>query len=200
MSFGEVHFSPTAESFGVSAQIGSGVVRGGPEVRFHQGSTRVPPGFHEFHKVLRGLRGGASIKKSTACCWGCHLSLFLFILFLRLALSIPTTAKEAGGLLGIQESSVLIVLLIISLLNIIVFPGGAGAFVELKMAFVQVILLSIPLLIRFLFILKWTGDCWGNSKFMFALIIVCLIIALSIRSTPKGTGAVWGIQKSCALL
>ena len=32
-------FSPTAESFGVSAQIGFGVVRG-PEVRFHQGSTR----------------------------------------------------------------------------------------------------------------------------------------------------------------
>ena len=48
-------FSPTAESFGVSAQIGSGVVRGGPEVRFHEGSTRVPP---EFHQVLRGLRGG----------------------------------------------------------------------------------------------------------------------------------------------
>ena len=47
-------FSPTAESFGVSGQIGSGVVWGGPEVRFHQGSTRgpchqgstrVPPGF-----------------------------------------------------------------------------------------------------------------------------------------------------------
>ena len=33
--------SPTAESFGVSAQIGSGVVRGGPEVGFHEGSTRV---------------------------------------------------------------------------------------------------------------------------------------------------------------
>ena len=71
-------FPPTAESFGVSAQIGSGVVRGGPEVRFHEGSTRVPPGFdqgstrfcklrfHEgsitrvlagFREVLRGLRG-----------------------------------------------------------------------------------------------------------------------------------------------
>ena len=71
-------FSSTAESFGVSAQIGSGVVRGSPEVRFHQGSTRVPPrlpgfhqgstrvppGFHQgstrvppgFHDVLRGLR------------------------------------------------------------------------------------------------------------------------------------------------
>ena len=67
--------SPTAESFGVSAQIGSGVVRGGPEVRFHQGSTSVPRGFHE---VLRGLRRGASTKKSTACCWGCHLSFFFF--------------------------------------------------------------------------------------------------------------------------
>ena len=111
---------------------------------------------------------------------------FLLSLFLRLALSIPTTAKEAGGLLGIQESSVLIVLLIISLLNIIVFPEGAGDFGELKMAFLQIILLSIPLLIRLLFILKWTGDCWGNSKFMFALIILCLIIALSIRSPIKG--------------
>ena len=58
-------FSPTAESFGVSAQIVSGVVRGGPEVRFHEGSTRVPPGFHQgstrvpigFREVLRGLRG-----------------------------------------------------------------------------------------------------------------------------------------------
>ena len=47
-------FSPTAESFGVSAQIGSGVVRGGPEVRFHEGSTRVPRGFHE---VLRDAVG-----------------------------------------------------------------------------------------------------------------------------------------------
>ena len=34
---------------------------------------------------------------------------------------------------------------------------------------------------------------------MFALIIVCLTIARSIRSTPKGTGAVWGIQKSCVI-
>ena len=40
-------FSPTAESFGVSAQIGSGVVWGGPEVspKFHQ--RRVPPRFCE---------------------------------------------------------------------------------------------------------------------------------------------------------
>ena len=42
--FQSICFSPTAESFGVSAQIGSGVVRGGPEVRFHEGSTRVPRG------------------------------------------------------------------------------------------------------------------------------------------------------------
>ena len=42
-------FSPTAESFGVSAQIGSGVVRVPPGFHqgFHQGSTRVPPGFHQ---------------------------------------------------------------------------------------------------------------------------------------------------------
>ena len=69
-------FSPTAESFGVSAQIGSGVIRGGPEARFHEGSTRVPPGFHEGStRVLRGLRGGASTKKR--CCWGYRPSLFL---------------------------------------------------------------------------------------------------------------------------
>ena len=35
-------FPPTAESFGVSAQIGSGVVQHSPEVRFYEGSTRVP--------------------------------------------------------------------------------------------------------------------------------------------------------------
>ena len=92
----------------------------------------------------------------------------------------------------------LIVVLIISLLNIIVLPER-GAFVELKIALAQIILLSIPLLILFLIIFKWTGDCWRNSKLMFALIIVCLIIALSIRSTPKGTGAVCGIQESCVL-
>ena len=66
-----VLFSPTAESFVVSAQIGSGVVRGDPEVRFHEG----PRGSTRVHEVLRGLRGGASTKKSTACCWGYHVSL-----------------------------------------------------------------------------------------------------------------------------
>ena len=43
-------------------------VRGGfPEVRFHEGSTR----FCEDRMLP-----GASTKKSTACCWGYHLSLF----------------------------------------------------------------------------------------------------------------------------
>ena len=37
-----------------SAQIGSGVVRGGPEVRFHEASTRVPPGFEGSTRVPRG--------------------------------------------------------------------------------------------------------------------------------------------------
>ena len=60
-------FSPTAESFGVSAQIGSGVVRGGLEVRFHEGSTRVPPDFHE---VLQGLRGGARALKRAPHAFG----------------------------------------------------------------------------------------------------------------------------------
>ena len=49
-------FSPTAESFGVSAQIGSGVVWGGPEVGFH----RVPPGFHQGStRVPRGFARAA---------------------------------------------------------------------------------------------------------------------------------------------
>ena len=63
------------------------MVRGGPDVRFHEDSTRVPPGFHQgstrvprgFHKVMRGLRGGASTKKSTACRWGYHLGLFFWV-------------------------------------------------------------------------------------------------------------------------
>ena len=85
--------SPTAESFGVSAQIGSGSGAG-----FHQGSARVPPGFYQgftrvplgFHEVLRGLWGGASTKKSTACCWGGHLSLFF--------------AGGGGGAVGTQNA------------------------------------------------------------------------------------------------
>ena len=49
-----------AESFRVSAQIGSGtLVWGGCEVRFHEGSTSAPPGFHEFCEgcgVVRALK------------------------------------------------------------------------------------------------------------------------------------------------
>ena len=67
-------FSPTAESFGVSAQIGSGVVRGGPEVRFQEGSTRVPPWFHEGStRFCEGCAGWCEHKKSTAC-WGYYFS------------------------------------------------------------------------------------------------------------------------------
>ena len=66
------YFSPIAESCGVSAQIGSGVVRGGHEVRFHQGSTRVPRGFHE--GSTRFCEGCGVVR----CCWGYHLSLFFF--------------------------------------------------------------------------------------------------------------------------
>ena len=58
--FREVGFSPTAENFGVSAQIGSGVVPDGPEVRFHERSTRVPPESNEgSHQVPRGCARGA---------------------------------------------------------------------------------------------------------------------------------------------
>ena len=61
-SFGEDDiFSPTAESFGVSAQIGSGVVRGGPEVRFHEGSTRVPP--HAVGDITRYFFARANLKE-----------------------------------------------------------------------------------------------------------------------------------------
>ena len=60
-----VRCSPTAESVGVSAQIGSGVVRGGPEVRFHQGSTRVPPGFHQGStRFCEGCGGVRALKRA----------------------------------------------------------------------------------------------------------------------------------------
>ena len=62
----------------------------------------------------------------------------LSILFLRLALSIRTTAKGTGAFLGIQESSVLIVLLPTSPLIEIVTPGIGD--------FLQITLLSIHLL------------------------------------------------------
>ena len=55
--------------------------------------------------------------------------------FLRLALSIRTTAKGTGAFLGIQEPSVLTVLLNIRLPIIIVIPKGTGAFGELKIVF-----------------------------------------------------------------
>ena len=87
-------YSPTAESFGVSADR-SGVVqgstrvpqgfhksstrvtqefyKGSTRVRLHKGSTRVTPGFHQ---VPRGLWGGASTTNKSTACWGYHQSLF----------------------------------------------------------------------------------------------------------------------------
>ena len=62
---------------------------------FHQGSTRVPPGFHE---VLQGLQGGASTKKSTACCWGYELSLLFFSRG-------PAKRKEPGKRRGVPKRS-----------------------------------------------------------------------------------------------
>ena len=64
-----------------------------------------------------------------------HILFVQIILFLRLALSIRTTPKGTGAFLGIQESSVLIVLLIISLLIIIDISKGKSAFGELKIGF-----------------------------------------------------------------
>ena len=60
-----------------------------PELRFDEGFTRVtrvPPGFYQgstrvprgFHEVLRGLRGGASTKRGLHAVGGYHLSLFFF--------------------------------------------------------------------------------------------------------------------------
>ena len=67
-------FSPTAESPGVPAQLGCGVARGGPEVRFNEGYTRAPPGFHE--GSTRFGEGCGVVRARKRCCWGCHLSLF----------------------------------------------------------------------------------------------------------------------------
>ena len=64
-----------------------------------------------------------------------QLLFVLVISFLRLALSIRTTAKGTGAFAGIQEPSALIVLLIISLPIVIVIPKGTGAFGELKIVF-----------------------------------------------------------------
>ena len=85
--------------------------------------------------------------------------------FLRLSLSIRTTAKGTGAFLGIQESSVLIVLLIISLEIIIVFPKGRVPLGNCRLV-LQIILLSIPLATSFLMSSKVMT--LGNSIFMFA--------------------------------
>ena len=96
-------FSPTAESFGVSAQIGSGVVRGDPELRFHQGSPpgfhqgRVPPGFHQgstrvppgFHQVLQG-RGGLG---------------WFEVRFHKGSTRVPPISSRAAGLRKVHEGS-----------------------------------------------------------------------------------------------
>ena len=61
-----------------------------------------------------------------------QILIVLIILFLRLALSFRTTPRGTGAFFGIQDSSVLIVLLLISLLITIVISQGARAFGELK--------------------------------------------------------------------
>ena len=59
-------FSPKAESFGVSAQIGSGVVwaalrEGSTRRGFYHGSTKVALAEPGFYQVLQGLQGGPTI-------------------------------------------------------------------------------------------------------------------------------------------
>ena len=69
----------------------------GPEVRFHRGFSRVPR-----------LRGGASTKKSTACCWGYHLSLYIYIYILgpsaRCPLLTPFLVGRVGSLHRIDQN------------------------------------------------------------------------------------------------
>ena len=68
------------------------MVRGGPEVRFEEGSTRVPRGFHEGStRFCEGCE--ASAKKSTACCWGYHLRLYMGMCCL---VSICTNPRRAS--------------------------------------------------------------------------------------------------------
>ena len=53
-------------------QIGSGLVRGGPQIRFRPGSTRVPPGFHQDStRVPPGFHQG-STRGSTRISPGFH--------------------------------------------------------------------------------------------------------------------------------
>ena len=80
---------PNSCKLGVSAQIGSGVVRGGLEVRFHEGATRVPPGFH--HGSTRIPRGsvraaGWCVKRAPYAVRGYHLSLYFLLSFVSLAI------------------------------------------------------------------------------------------------------------------
>ena len=59
-----------------------------------------PPG-RGFHELVRGLRGGARTKKSTACCWGYHLSLF----FLWCILGFSTKPLKVKLLAGEQKET-----------------------------------------------------------------------------------------------
>ena len=50
-------------------------------------------------------------------------------------------------------------------------------------------LLTILLIITLLVLLQRDGSLLGKSKLVVVLNIVCLILALSIRTTAKGAGA-----------
>ena len=95
------------------------MVRGGPEVRFHESSTRVPPGFHQGsnrvprgfarvagwcelqkeHRMLLGISPELIIifSESSRRCktWGCAMSRF------RISVANPRTDDTAWGSLGV---------------------------------------------------------------------------------------------------
>ena len=73
-----VCYSPTAESFGVSAQIGSTMVRGGPEVRFHEGSTGLPRGFHEVARAAGWYEPLLGISLELMLCYVMYAYMFVF--------------------------------------------------------------------------------------------------------------------------
>ena len=83
--------------------------------------------------------------------------LVLILLCLFIALSVRTTPKGTGACFGIQESSVLICLLNISLLPIIVILKGMGAFGELKIVLCKLFCLFLTRLVNYSHYSKGTG-------------------------------------------
>ena len=120
--------------------------------------------------------------------------LVLIILCLFIALSIRTTPKGTGVFWGIQEMCLpLISLRVISLQILIVIPKGTGAFGGLKVVLCKLFYLFPTRVVSYSHYSQRDGCLLGTCRFMCVLVILCLVVALSIRTFPKGTGAFWGI-------